>query len=107
MYGSPVGTIVITSAGGYLTQHINNTTGEVSYNPTRIFHLSLTSGTTASVLQITNGQGGTVIINEKGTAAQGTEFDYGFHGKTFPSGAYVVTDANFINGSVDCRSDKF
>ncbi len=103
MYGAPVGTINILSGSNYL---ISSTMNGVTTNPaTRIFHISLVSGTTASNIQVLNGLGGNVYINETGTAVKGAELDFGFHGKTFPLGAYVVTDANFISGTVDCRAD--
>ena len=107
MYGAPVGTLQLTSTGGYLITNTNVTTGVVTNEPVRIFHLSLTSGTSASTIQILNGVGGNVVINESGTAVKGAEFDYGFHGHTYPNGAYVVTDANFISGSVAIRGDQF
>lgn len=105
MYGAPVGTIQLTSGGGYLISSTNTTTNVVTNPATRVFHLSLVSGTTGSTIQILNGANGNVVINESGTASKGAEFDYGFHGKTFPLGAYVVTDANFIGGSIDIRAD--
>lgn len=107
MYGAPVGTIYVTGSG-YLTSHVNTTTGITTYEPTRVFHISLvSSGTAASVIQITNGSGGNVYINETGTAGKGSEFDFGINGKAFPAGAYVIADANLISAAIDCRSDKF
>ena len=105
MYGAPVGTLKITSSAGYLISSTNTTTGVTTNPSTRIFHISLVSGTTASNIQISNGLGGDIYINETGTAVKGAEFDFGFHGKTFPLGAYVIPDANFISGSVDIRAD--
>lgn len=106
MYGAPVGTIYVTGSG-YLTQHVNNTTGVTSHDPTRIFHITLTSGTSASILQVLNGQGGQVFIQETGSFGTGADFDYGINGKAFPNGAYVVADANIISATFDCRADKF
>lgn len=106
MYGAPVGTVYITSSG-YLTSTTNSTTGVTTNQPTRVFHISLVSGTTASNIQILNGAGGNVYINENGTAVKGAEFDFGINGKAFPLGAYVQTDANIISAAIDCRADNF
>lgn len=109
MLGETVGVIDITTAStsGYLVSHINKTTGATKFPPTRIFHIHLISSSTASNLQIANGQGGTVRINVTGTLSKGIDFDFGIWGITFPLGAYFTTDANITEAAVICKADDF
>jgi hypothetical protein len=96
MYGQPVGSINLTSTSAteYLIESINQTIG-VMYSPfTRIFNIELISGSTASVLTVSNGSGGTVFIKVTGIANQGANFDFGIAGHTFPLGAYITLDGN-------------
>lgn len=107
MLGETVGTIYVTSSG-YITSHTNQTTNVITHEPTRIFHIHLiSSGTGASVIQISNGQTGSIYISETGTSGKGADFDYGMWGMTFPASAYVTVDSNIVSASIICKADKF
>lgn len=105
MYGSPVGSVNI-STSGYLVNRTNVTTGIVVNTPTRIFNMHLISTSTASVITISNGQNGTVYIKETGSISTGKTFDYGINGHSFPAGAYVTVDGNIVTATFACRGDN-
>ena len=109
MYGAPTGTVVVT-ANGYLTTTSVTDAGSTTVllpTGTRVFNIHLVSTSTPSVLKISNGQTGTVAINVTGTASIGSTFDFGFHGHSFPNGAYVTVDANIVTAAISCRADQF
>lgn len=109
MYGAPVGTVNITTSGYLTTTTITDASSTTVSIPTgtRIFHIHLISSSTASVLTIQNGQGGTTFVNETGVISKGADFDFGFHGISFPLGAYVTVDGNIVTAAITCRADQF
>lgn len=107
MYGETGGVIDITASGYLITRTINLLPTSIVENPsTRIFHIHLISGSTASVITISNGQNGTVFIKETGSFSTGADFDYGPFGVTFPMGAYVTVDGNIVSAAITCKADK-
>lgn len=108
MYGETGGVINITASGYLITRTINLVpNAKTEYPETRIFHIHLISGSTASVIQIANGQGGTNYITETGSFSTGADFDYGPIGITFPKGAYVTVDGNIVSAAITCKAEKF
>ena len=112
MYGAPVGTILVSGTGisQYLIQTTNSTTGAVTNDPVRIFHVTLTTNGVAPNLSIANGQGGTAILISGTSFTSGNrvlEVDYGFHGHTFPAGAYISGDTNVATAAIICRADQY
>ena len=110
MFGETVGTILVsgTSVTQYLTTHTNSTTGVITYEPTRIFHIHLVSSTSISTLKIQNGTTGLPwLVLTNGTGNKGTDFDFGVFGVGFPSGAYVTGDSNLASAAIVCKADKF
>ena len=108
MLGETVGSINIT-ASGYLITRVNTHAGVTvtEYPETVITHLHLISSSTASVITISNGQGGIVYIKETGpTVSTGADFDYGVFGINFPLGAYVTVDANIVSATFTCKANK-
>ena len=115
MFGETVGTILVsnTSTSGYLIQRKNVTTGVTENDATRIFHITLVSGTgTASSLQVYNGSAATIptiiVTGTSGSsiANRSVDSDYGVFGQSFPLGAYYVTDANLSQAAIVCKADK-
>jgi hypothetical protein len=114
MFGETVGTILVsnTSTGGYLISTTNVTTGVTTNFPTRIFHITLISGTgTNSFLQIYNGATTStsipqIIVGGTSGANRITDVDYGMFGQSFPQGASYQTDANLIKAAIVCKADK-
>lgn len=106
MYGSPAGSVYI-AASGYIVQRTNVTTNVGVNTPTRIFNIHLISGGTASVLTISNGQTGNVMLKVTGAINTGSTFDFGVNGVTFPAGAYVTVDVNIVSATINCRGDSF
>ena len=82
MYGSPVGTRVMTSDGELIAA------GDII----RVFNIHVVaSGTTAPVATLKNGGiSGTTFIKQTGVASTGTTFDYGVNGVLFTNGCYVA-----------------
>lgn len=107
MLGETVGTILVSGTSSqYLITSTNTTTGVSENHQTRIFHISLSSGTTASTLQITNGQGGAVELVVRGTNNGSSEFDYGIWGHSFSKGAFLVPDVNYNQLAIICKMDR-
>lgn len=106
MYGDPVGTIYITQSGYLTTTSITNINKTVTESH-RVFNIHLISSSTASVLTISNGQTGNVMIKITGTINIGVTFDFGINGMTFPAGAYVTVDNNIVSASIACRREQF
>lgn len=108
MWGETGGTISITASGYLITRTLAMQPSSITQHPeTRIFHIHLVSGATASVINIANGQGGTTLITETGSFSTGADFDYGPIGITFPLGAYVTVDGNIVSASITCKAEKF
>ena len=110
MYGESVGTVSI-SASGYLISSTTTDAANVAVNnpkSTRIYHIHLISGGTASVLNIANGQGGTNYIKVTcPTVSSGNDFDFGVNGISFPLGAYATVDGNIVTAQITCKADQF
>jgi hypothetical protein len=109
MLGVGVGTVNITGSGYLTTSSVTDAAGSTVYLPTgtRIFHIHLISGGSASVLTIQNGQGGTTYIKVTGTANTGADFDFGIYGQSFPLGAYATVDGNIVSAAIVCKADQF
>lgn len=109
MLGQTAGTINITSTGYLISTTITDANSTTVNLPTgtRIFHIHLISSSTASVINIANGQNGTNYIKETGTISTGADFDFGIYGQSFPLGAYVTVDGNIVSASIVCKSDQF
>ena len=109
MLGQTAGTVNITSNGYITSSTVTDAGGSQVYLPTgtRIFHIHLISSSSASVLTIQNGQGGTTYLNLKGTASQGADFDFGIYGQSFPAGAYATVDGNIVSAAIACKADQF
>lgn len=107
MFGEPVGPILFTSSSlsGYLITTTNNTVGVIMTPQTRIVHIHLISGATPSVIIVRNGQGGSILINEKGKSNKGVDFDFGMWGVVFPLGAYITYDGNQLQGVITVRGE--
>lgn len=107
MLGETVGTILVTGSG-YLITRVNNINGSTvtEYPETVITHIHLISTSTASVLTIQNGQGGTTWVSETGTISKGIDFDFGIWGITFPKGAYITADGNIVSAAITCKANK-
>ena len=107
MLGETVGSTNI-SASGYLITRVNNIQGNTitTYPETVITHIHLISGGTASNITVSNGQGGTVWINETGTASKGVDFDFGVWGINLPLGAYVTVDGNIVTATFTYKASK-
>jgi hypothetical protein len=113
MFGETVGTILVsnTSTNGYLISTTNVTTGVTTNFPTRIFHITLTSGSgTNSLLQIYNGATSNsviprIVVSGTSGSSRTVDVDYGVFGQYFPLGAYWQTDANLIQASIVCKQD--
>lgn len=107
MLGETIGTIDITSSSSteYLITRVENpASGTVTKFPsTTITHIHLISGSTPSVLTVSNGKTGNVRISCTGIANKGIDFDFGVWGITFSSGAYVTYDSNQTGGGVTCK----
>lgn len=106
MYGNPVGTIYVTTSG-YLTTTVIQPIGKTVNLPDIVFNIHLISGSTASVLTISNGQTGNVMIKITGTISTGQTFDFGINGMTFPLGAYITVDGNIVSASIATRRSQF
>ena len=113
MFGQTVGTILVgqTSTSGYLIQRTNQTLGITEYEGTRVFHVTLTSGSgTISSFMIANGSTNaglpTIVISGTSGSNRTVEADYGVFGHTFPMGAYWTSDANLIQAAIICKADK-
>ena len=109
MYGETVGTVSISASGYIISSTTTDAAGVAVNNPkgTRIFHIHLISGGTATVLNISNGLGGTNYI--KATAAvvsSGNDFDFGALGMFFPNGAYATVDGNIVTAQIICKQDQ-
>lgn len=105
MYGSPVGTLNITGSG-YLITHVNSTTSMTTNLSTRVFLVHLISGGSPSVLTISNGQTGSVLLKMTGTANTGVNFDFGINGILFPQSAYATVDGNIVSATIILRGDR-
>ena len=115
MFGETGGTVLVsgTSTSGYLIKRVNQTTGVTENDSTRVFHVTLISGTgTASTLQIYNGSAATIptiiVTGTSGSsiANRSVDSDYGVFGQSFPLGAYYVTDSNLSQAAIVCKADK-
>lgn len=106
MYGMPVGTVYVTTSG-YLTTTTINPSNKTVNSPDIIFNIHLISSSTASVLTISNGQTGNVMIKVTGIISTGATFDFGINGMTFPLGAYVTVDGNIVSASIATRRSQF
>ena len=108
MLGETGGVIDVTASGYLISRTINLIPNAITQYPeTRVFHIHLVSSSTASVITISNGQGGTIFIKETGSFSTGADFDYGLIGVTFPLGAYVTVDGNIVSAAITCKADKF
>lgn len=106
MLGEGVGVIPFTSTTSsyYLITEQNKTLQIVNTKHTKVFHIHLISGATASNITIQNGNGGTTVINITGTINKGIDFDFGVWGIDFPLGAYVTYDGNQTGGTIACKA---
>ena len=110
MYGESVGTVSISATGYLITSTTTDAAGTTVNNPksTRIYHIHLISGGTATVLNIANGQGGTNYLKLTCPAVStGNDFDFGVNGITFPLGAYVTVDGNIVTAQITCKADQY
>lgn len=109
MLGQTAGTVNITGSGYLISTTITDASSSTVTIPTgtRIFHIHLISSSTASVINIANGQGGTNYIKETGTISTGADFSYGIYGQSFPLGAYITVDGNIVSASIVCKADQF
>lgn len=103
MYGNPVGTVNISSAGAIITASTFSPVGQVTAPGIRVFNIHLISGGTPSVFSLTNGNAGTTFVKVTGTANTGATFDFGVNGVFFPSGAFAVVDGNIVSATIACR----
>jgi hypothetical protein len=109
MYGAPVGTVSVSASGYIISSTTTDANGDTVLTPkgTRIFHIHLISGGTATVLNIANGAGGTNYIQAKAAVVSaGNNFDFGVHGMYFPNGAYATVDGNIVTAQVTCRAEQ-
>lgn len=97
MYGSPVGTKLVTADGELFA----------AGDTIRVFNMHiLSSGGGAAVVTLKNGgSGGTAWVTETGTTSTGKTFDYGVNGILFTNGCYVDVDANTTSVLISCRKD--
>ena len=107
MFGESGGSIILAggTVGRYLISSTNSTTGVTMTNPVRITHITLSSATTGSLLQIFNGQGGALELLVNGTNGKVVDVDYGVIGHTFSNGAYILPDGNANLTVISCKSD--
>lgn len=108
MLGETVGTIDVSATGNLISRTIAQASGNISQiEEVTITHIHLISnGSGASVLIISNGQGGTQRINITGITSKGIDFDFGVFGITFDKGAFVTVDGNISNAAITCKSSK-
>lgn len=70
----------------------------------RVYNLHLRSGTAANPLQLlSGGSGGTVYIEETGTANTGKTFDYGVEGHIFPDGVYATLASGNVSALISYK----
>jgi hypothetical protein len=87
------------------TQNVLQATGDSligeAGKATRVFAMHIISGT-AAVVALRNGQavGGTIYLQETGTANTGKTFTYGEFGMLFPAGCFLDLDANTTSALV-------
>ena len=109
MYGETVGTVSISATGYIISSTTTDAAGTNVNTPqgTRIYHIHLISGGTASVLNIANGAGGTNYIKVTcSVVSSGNDFDFGVNGIFFPKGAYATVDGNIVTAQVVCKQDQ-
>lgn len=102
MYGSPVGSILVTSDSQVISVDI------VKGESVRVFNVHILSGGGGgAVVSLRNGTtvAGTIYITETGTASTGKTFDYGVQGHLFPGGCFVDVDANTTSVLISCRKE--
>ncbi len=97
MYGSPVGSKLVTQDGELFS----------AGDSVRIFNVHiLSSGGGAAVVSFKNGgAGGVTWITETGTTSMGKTFDYGVNGHLFTNGCYVDVDTNTTSVLIACRKE--
>jgi len=72
----------------------------ISGKPIIVYHVSIKSGGTASVLSLCDGTAaGTELMSLEGTADKGKEFDFG-EGVLFPAGCFADKDANLTYATI-------
>ena len=97
MYGSPVGSVLVTADGELISAGV----------PVRVLNMHIkSSGGGAAVVSLkNNGSSGTAWITETGTVSTGKTFDYGIQGHLFPLGCYVDVDANTTSVLIACSKE--
>lgn len=101
MYGSPVGSVLVTADGASIT--VDKQKGE----GVRVFNVHIISGAGGgAVVSFKNGGASdTIWLKETGTASTGKTFDYGVNGVFFTNGCYVDVDTNTTSVLVNCRKE--